>query len=97
MIANRLFLPWYQYDFVWKMSSLSRELQKYQDYSEVLVDRILKGRMADTSSDLTFVDRLLHISEENPTFDLEDVKAETTTLLYGVRTVSMRFPPSLVS
>lgn len=54
------------------------------DYGSALVDGILDNRMADSSSDLTFVDRLLHISEENPTFNLDDVKAETTTLLFGV-------------
>lgn len=57
------------------------------DYGSALVDRILANRMADTSSDLTFVDRLLHISEENPSFNLDDVKAETTTLLFGVRCI----------
>lgn len=84
MLAKRLFFPWYQNEFIWGLTSFKTELKSYMDYGSDLVDRILKCRMADTSSDLTFVDRLLHISEENDDFSLDDVKAETTTLLYGV-------------
>lgn len=43
--------------------------------------------MSAKSGDLTFVDRLLRVSEENEKFTLEDVRAETTTLLMGVRNI----------
>lgn len=93
MLAKRLFMPWYQNEFIWSLTSFPKELKTYMVYSSMLVDRILACRMADTSSDLTFVDRLLHISEENPSFNLEDVKAEATTLLYGVRSPTPKKTP----
>lgn len=83
VIAKRLYQPWYQNDFVWQLTDFPGTLRKYMDYGASLVDRIIANRIADGADDVTFVDRLLKISQQNPSFNMEDVKAETTTLLFG--------------
>lgn len=84
VIAKRLFQPWYQHDFIWNLTSYAGELQSYQDYGSLLVDRILASERINPTGERTFVGRLMRISDENPTFNIEDVKSETTTLLFGV-------------
>lgn len=48
------------------------------------MDRILASKKPNSTGERTIVSRLMRVSEENPEFGPEDVKAEITTLLFGV-------------
>lgn len=84
IVGKRLFQPWYQRDFIWNLTSYPSELQSYKDYLAEFIDRILASEKLNSTGERTIVSRLMRVSEENPEFGAEDVKAEITTLLFGV-------------
>lgn len=51
----------------------------------------MSQKLTEGSAELSFVERLIRISEENENFSLDDVKAETIDALTAVRNLSDRF------
>lgn len=46
--------------------------------------QIFASKLKGNSEDITFIDRMLKVSENNENFTYDDIKAETMTLLMGV-------------
>lgn len=89
LISRRIFKPWFQLDFVWNLTDYPKILKNCRQFSGKIIDIIMSQKLTEGSAELSFVERLIRISEENENFSLDDVKAETIDALTAVRLYAM--------
>ncbi|KAJ6637457.1 putative cytochrome P450, partial [Pseudolycoriella hygida] len=81
LIGKRFFLPWYQSEWIWKITGYSKLTEKVARESIDGMNKVVQKLIDNGSSEITFLERLLRISEETDEFTLDDVKAEAITAL----------------
>ncbi|KAJ6635617.1 putative cytochrome P450 [Pseudolycoriella hygida] len=82
MATKRYFNPFYQLDFIWKLTRYPNIAKEVSEYRTALFEKIIKERSSVSEDEkVLFLDRLLKISEENSDFTMEDVKGEGNTAI----------------
>ncbi|XP_037033787.1 cytochrome P450 4C1-like [Bradysia coprophila] len=82
MAMKRYFNPFYQIDFLWKLTKWPEKAKRVSKHREELFEKIIAERSHVSEDErVLLIDRLLKISEENSDFTMEDVKGEGNTAI----------------
>lgn len=83
-MSRRVLRPWFHLDWVWNLTPYPKILADCRKFSHRIIDNIMAQYLLKGSSEMTMIERLLRISEENENFSLDDVKAEAIDALTAV-------------